>query len=68
MKIPKYVDDLIQRRQKYAEMLNSVASQLDDWLIANSIECSPDSYQTGCAIYADPGSAADDVRQSILQK
>lgn len=32
------------------------------------VECSPDSYQTGCAIYADPGSAADDVRQSILEK
>lgn len=68
MKIPKYVDDLIQRRQKYAEMLNSVASQLDDWLLANNIECSPDSYQTGCAIYADPGSAAESVRQSILEK
>lgn len=68
MKIPKYVEELIQRRLQYAEMLNSVASQLDDWLIANSIECSPDSWQTGCAIYADPGSAAEDVRQSILEK
>lgn len=68
MKIPKYVEELIQRRQRYAEMLNSVASQLDDWLLANNIECSSDSWQTGCAIYADPGSAAEDVRQSILEK
>lgn len=68
MKIPKYVEELIQRRQRYAEMLNSVASQLDDWLLANNIECSSDSWQTGCAIYADPGSAAESVRQSISQK
>ena len=68
MKIPKYVEELIRRRAMYAEKLNSIAYQLDLWLDANDIVCDPDCCHTGCSIYADPGSAAESVRQSILEK
>lgn len=68
MKIPKYVEELIRRRAVYAEKLNSIAYELDLWLDKNGIVCDTDCCHTGCSIYADPGSAADHVRQAILEK
>lgn len=68
MRIPKYVEELIRRRAVYAEKLNSIAYELDLWLDKNGIVCDTDCCHTGCSIYADPGSAADSVRNSILEK
>lgn len=68
MRIPKYVEELIRRRAMYAEKLNSIAYELDKWLDANDIVCDTDCCHTGCSIYAEPGYAADSVRNSILEK
>lgn len=70
MKIPKYVDKLIERRMKLAFELMAVSSQLDDWLEKNgfnSMEMSDYTY-TGCMIYCEPDVAASNVRRDILNK
>lgn len=33
MKIPKYIDNLIDKRQKLAEKLAEASTELDEWLI-----------------------------------
>lgn len=66
MKIPKYIDELINKRIKYAEKLSGVSSELDDWLMKNNIPCGSDYTLTGCMIYFEPVIAAELVRQDIL--
>lgn len=70
MKIPKYIDKLIDRRMKLAFELMDVSSQLDNWLEKNGFDLSEmNSYTiTGCMIYCEPDVAARNVRQDILNK
>lgn len=68
MKIPKYVERLIQRRERLAWELMTVSSELDEWLIKNDIQCGGDYVTTGCMIYCEPSTASDLVRQDILSK
>lgn len=65
MKIPKYIDELIDKRTKYAEKLSEVSSELDDWLMKNNIPCGSDYTLTGCMIYTEPATAGELVRQDI---
>ena len=51
MKIPKYIDRLLKRRTKLAEQLNSVSTELDEWLEKNGIPTGNDYTRTGCMIY-----------------
>lgn len=70
MKIPKYVDKLIERRMKLALELMDVSSQLDRWLENNNFDLTKMSAYTvtGCMIYCEPDIAAYNVRQDILNK
>ncbi len=70
MKIPKYVDKLIERRMKLAIELADVSAQLDSWLEKNGFDLSEMSDYTisGCLIYCEPAVAARDVRRDILNK
>lgn len=68
MKIPKYVDKLIEQRAKLAIDLMSVSSELDDWLEKNNVPMGADYTCTGCMIYAEPYAAAELVRKDILDK
>lgn len=55
MKIPKYVDKLIERRMKLAFELMDVSSQLDEWLKNNDFDLTKmNAYTiTGCMIYCE---------------
>lgn len=66
MKIPKYIDELIDKRTKYAEKLSVVSAELDDWLMKNNIPVGSDYTLTGCMIYTEPSTAGELVRQDIL--
>lgn len=66
MKIPKYIDELIDKRTKYAEKLSEVSSELDDWLMKNNIPVGSDYTLTGCMIYSESATAGELVRQDIL--
>lgn len=68
MKIPKYIDKLIDRRKKLALQLMSVATELDERLDKNGIDCDGDYTRTGCMIYCEPYAAARCVREDILRK
>lgn len=68
MNIPKYVEDLIVRRQKLAEQLAVVSAQLDEWLVNKGIPVGGDYTNTGCMIYCEPEAAADCVRRDIINK
>lgn len=68
MRIPKYIDRLIERRMKLAYELMSVSSDLETWLENNGFELSEmsDYTCTGCMIYCEPDVAASNVRNDIL--
>ena len=70
MKIPKYIDKLIERRMKLAFELMDVSSQLDKWLENNDFDLTKmNAYTiTGCMIYCEPDTAAHLVRRDILNK
>lgn len=54
MKIPKYVQKLIDRRCKLADQLATVCWELDEWLDKNEIECETCDTHTGVEIYCNP--------------
>ena len=68
MKIPKYVENLIDKRQKLAEKLMIISCELDEWLIKNDIHMGEEYTCTGCMIYCEPATAAQCVREDILNK
>lgn len=68
MKIPKYVQKLIDRRWKLAEELNDVSNQLDAWLENNGISICNDYTTTGCMVYCEPYNAKKCVEEDILNK
>lgn len=68
MKIPKYIDGLLERRTKLAEQLAKVSSELDDWLEKNGIPTDNDYTKTGCMIYCEPYTAERCVRDDILAR
>lgn len=66
MEIPKYIEQLIQRREKLANKLNEVSVELGDWLKKNHISLGEDYTLSGCMIYCEPSMAADAVREDII--
>lgn len=67
MKIPKYVEKLIERRAKLADDLNSVDNQLTSWLEKNNLLDKVEEYDvmTGCEMYVNPYASADRIREVI---
>lgn len=51
MKIPKYVQNLIIQRERLADKLMNVSSELDEWLEKQGIPLGAEYTMTGCMIY-----------------
>lgn len=72
MKIPKKIQNLIEKREKLALKLMDVTSRLDSWLEENGADLTDsdlkDSTISGCMIYSDPGSARINVEDYIKNK
>lgn len=51
-----------------AEQLNSVSTELDEWLENNEIPTGNDYTRTGCMIYCEPYTAERCVRDDILAR
>ena len=68
MKIPKYVQRLIDRRCKLADELAEVSYALDVWLDENGIQCETYDTHTGVEIYCDPYSSKQRIINAILNK
>lgn len=72
MKIPKRVQNLLDKREELAMNLISVSNELDTWLEKNSADFTDsdlvDSTITGCMIYCEPGNAKSNVEDYIKDK
>lgn len=68
MKIPKYIDKLIERRVKLAESLNSADYLLSEFIVKNKIDVAEYDYATGIEMYANPCASAERIREAIRNK
>lgn len=68
MKIPKYIDELLDRRAKLAELLNTVDYKVTKWIDEHGIEVEDYDYATGVEMYANPYASADRIRKAIENK
>lgn len=69
MKIPKRIENLIERRSRLASDLNSIDYELAKWLeekgLINEVEeC---DIRGGCEMYVNPHASADRIREIILR-
>lgn len=63
MKIPKYVQNLIIRRERLAKKLMIVSVELDEWLEKQGIPLCADYTVTGCMIYCEPETARECIEE-----
>lgn len=68
MKIPKYIDKLLQARAYHADRVLDVGYKIDEWLIKNEIDVAPEDYGSGVEVYEAPYESADRVRDAIYRK
>ena len=72
MKIPKYIENILNRREQLAYQLNECNVKLDDWLEKNGADFNDrdicDAVISGCMIYAEPTTAKDLVMDYIQNK
>ena len=65
MNLPKYIDEALTKRTKYACKLNDAMNVVDDWLDKHNIECESYDTHTGCEIYINPFSSEQRIREAI---
>lgn len=68
MKIPKYIEQLIDKRTKLVEQLIDVTYDLDCWLDKHCIECEFEDTHGGVEIYFNPYESGERVKQVIKNK
>lgn len=68
MKIPKYIQELVDRRCRLATDLLKVSYELDCWLDKNYIECEDCDTHTGVEIYMNPYDSRNRIIQAIIDK
>lgn len=65
MKIPKYIENLIDRRAGLAALLNHADRKLGEWLEKNGINVEEYDIHGGCEMYVNPWASADRIKQAI---
>lgn len=72
MKIPKKIQNLLDRRERLAYQLMSACIELDKWLEKNGADLGDpeltDSTISGCMIYCEPENAKNNVIDYIENK
>lgn len=73
MKIPKYIDNLISRRERLAYELEDACRALEEWLEKNGWDDVLDGdlmedTRGGVEIYVNPSKSADRIRKYIKEK
>jgi hypothetical protein len=67
MKIPKRIENLIDKRTKLAQDLNSVDLELTNWIDKHNVEVESYDYCSGCEMYANPSASGERIKQAILK-
>ena len=65
MKIPKYINEALKKRTKYACKLDDAMRVVDDWMDKHNIECESCDTHTGCEIYTNPFLSEQRIREAI---
>lgn len=65
MKCPKYIDEALNKRTKYACKLDAAINVVDEWLDKHNIECEFEDTHGGCEIYVNPFSSEQRIRKAI---
>jgi hypothetical protein len=65
MEVPKYVEEMIKRRERLAMQLDDVCRDLDTWLDKNDIETEMRDTHGGVEIYVNPTESAQRIREAI---
>lgn len=68
MKIPKYIEKLIEKRARLAVLLNYTDRKLADWLEKNGVGVEGYDIYGGCEMYANPRNSAERIKQAIKDK
>lgn len=68
MKIPKYIEKLIERRAELAVLLNYADHKLIGWLEKNGVEVKEYDICSGCEMYINPWDSANRIKQAIKDK
>lgn len=72
MRVPKYIRELLERRERLAHSLIACEVELDRWLEKNGADLSDgdiqDSIVSGCMIYCEPTNAKFAVLDYIENK
>lgn len=65
MKIPKYIDDLLERRAKAAMDFIAADVKISAWLDQHNIVVSADDINTGALSLCEPYNSIDNIRNCI---
>ncbi|MCI8993152.1 MAG: hypothetical protein HFG80_10620 [Eubacterium sp.] len=68
MKIPKYIEKLIEKRAGLAALLNHADYKLAEWLKKNGVEVEEYDIYGGCEMYVNPWDSAKRVKKAIEDK
>lgn len=68
MKIPKYIQNLINKRAGLAAELNSADYKLSKWLDDHGIAVEDYDNYGGCEVFANPYDSAERIKQAIIKK
>lgn len=68
MKIPKYIEKLLDRRAKLAADLNSVDVKITEYICKHEIEVEIYDYASGVEMYANPYASVERVKEAIRNK
>lgn len=68
MRIPKYIDEMLERKARVAEKYNELEYQIDTWLRKNNIEIELCDDSGGTEGIVNPRDSIARIRQCILEK
>ena len=68
MRIPKYIDELLKKRAKYAKKFIDCDIEIVEWLEKNNITVSNDDISTGCMSMCEPFTSIENIRECIRKK
>lgn len=68
MKIPKYIEVLIEKREKLAAELISTDWKLSEWLEKNGVDVEECDTRGGCEMYVNPWDSAARIKRAIENK
>lgn len=66
MKIPKYIEEALQRRVRAATAFNEADWIISTWLAKNGIDCEDFDTYGGVESIVNPVSSANRIRECIL--